>query len=244
MSKLAPITDPKQASFYDVVTSRRAVRRFTNTPISDEVLNACLDMAMLAPSSSNLQPWQFFVIESEQNRQKAIQYCMSQNAAKTANKLIVVVARTDTWRQNAKDNIKYYPIKPVPKPVQDYYGKLIPIAMTRGAMNVFAPAKWALTHATRQIKGAMVEPIYSADDLKNWALTSTALACQNLMLAFRAYGFDSCPMGGFDEPQLKKLLNLSEEQHICMVIAAGERDERGIYSEQYRFERERFIVKV
>jgi hypothetical protein len=29
-----------------------------------------------------------------------------------------------------------------------------------------------------------------------------------------------------------------------MVIAAGERDERGIYSEQYRFERERFIVKV
>ena len=27
-------------------------------------------------------------------------------------------------------------------------------------------------------------------------------------------------------------------------IAAGERDERGIYSEQYRFARERFIVEV
>lgn len=244
MSQLTPLADPKQASFYDVVTSRRAVRRFTKTPMSDEVLNACLDMAMLAPSSSNLQPWQFFVIKSTEKRQKVIQYCMSQNAAKTANKLIVVVARTDTWRQHAKDNLTYYPVKPVPKPVQDYYGKLIPLTMTRGVMNVFAPAKWALTQATRQVKGAMVEPIYDAEDLKNWALISTSLAAQNLMLALRAHGFDSCPMGGFDEPQLKKLLELNDEQHVCMVIAAGERDDGGIYSEQYRFERDRFIVKV
>lgn len=244
MSTLAPIADPRQVNFYDVITSRRAVRRFTQTPIPDDVLNACLDMAMLAPSSSNLQPWQLLVIESEDTRKKAVEYCMSQNAAKTANRLIVVVARTDTWRQNAKDNLKFYPVKPVPKPVQDYYGKLIPITMSRGAMNVFAPAKWAMTKAVRQVKGAMVEPIYNADDLKNWALISTSLACQNLMLAFRAYGFDSCPMGGFDEPQLKKLLGLTDEQHICMVIGAGERDERGIYSEQYRFERERFVKIV
>ena len=53
---------------------------------------------------------------------------MSQNAAKTANKLIVCVARSDTWRQNAQDNIKFYPVQPVPKAVKDYYGKLIPIA--------------------------------------------------------------------------------------------------------------------
>ncbi|MFW2176869.1 MULTISPECIES: nitroreductase family protein [unclassified Moraxella] len=244
MPTLSPIANPKQVSFHDVVTSRRAVRRFTDTPIPDNVLNACLDMAMLAPSSSNLQPWQFFVIDSKEKRQKANQYCMNQNACRTANRLIVVVARTDTWQQNAKDNINHYPVKPVPKAVKDYYGKLIPVTMTRGAMNVFAPAKWALTQAVRQVKGAMVEPIYNAEDLKNWALVSTSLACQNLMLAFRAYGFDSCPMGGFDEPQMKKLLGLNEHQHICMVIGAGERDERGIYSEQYRFERERFIKTV
>ncbi len=241
MSIITPIADPKQVNFYEVVSSRRAVRRFTDKDIPSNVLDACLDIAMLAPSSSNLQPWQFLVIESDDTRKKVVEYCMSQNAARTANKLIVVVARTDTWRQNAKDNLTYYPSSPVPKSVQDYYGKLIPIAMTRGTLNVFAPAKWAMAQAVRQVKGAMVEPMYNSEDLKNWALTSTALACQNLMLAFRAYGFDSCPMGGFDEPQLKKLLDLNDEQHICMVIAAGERDERGIYSKQYRFERERFI---
>jgi nitroreductase len=239
-----PMTNPCTTSFEDVVTSRRSVRRFTSTPISDDVLNACLDMAMLAPSSSNLQPWQFFVINSAPMREKAVQYCLNQNAAKTANRLIVVVARTDTWQQNAKDNITYYPIKPVPKPIKDYYSKIVPLSFVRGKMNVLSPAKWALTQAVRQVKGAMAEPMYNEADAKNWALISTSLAAQNLMLAFRAYGFDSCPMGGFDEIKMKQLLGLNEHQYICMVIAAGERDERGIYSEQYRFARERFIVEV
>lgn len=244
MTTLVPIADPKEVSFFDVVSSRRAVRRFTDKEIPQDVLDACLDMAMLAPSSSNLQPWQFFVIESKEKRQKTIQYCMSQNAAKTANKLIVVVARTDNWWQHSKDNITFYPNKPVPKVVKDYYTKLMPLSFARGKFNVLSPAKWVITQASRQIKGAMVELMYSEADVKNWALISTSLACENLMLAFRSYGFDSCPMGGFDEPQLKKLLGLNDEQYICMVIGAGERDERGIYSEQYRFERERFIKTV
>lgn len=238
------ITTPPTADFYDVLSSRRSVRRFTDKQISDDILTACLDMAMLAPNSSNLQPWQFFVIESEEKRKKTIKYCMGQNAARTANRLVVVVARTDTWQQNAKDNVRLYPTQPVPKVVKDYYQKLIPISLARGTFNVLSPAKWAITKAVRQVKGAMVEPMYNEHDAKNWALISTALACENLMLAFRAYGFDSCPMGGFDEPQMQKLLNLNEHQHICMIIAAGERDARGVYSAQYRFERERFVTTV
>ena len=31
-----------------------------------------------------------------------------------------------------------------------------------------------------------------------WAHKSTALACENLMLSLRAYGYDSCPMEGMD----------------------------------------------
>lgn len=238
------LANPSTMSFEEVVTSRRSVRRFTKTPISDEVLDACLDMAMLAPNSSNLQPWQFFVINSESMRQQAVKYCLNQNAAKTAKRLIVVVARTDTWQQHAKDNLTYYPIQPVPKPVQSYYSKLLPLSFVRGKMNVLAPAKWALTQTLRQVKGAMAEPMYSEADVKNWALISTALAAQNLMLAFRAHGFDTCPMGGFDDAKMRQLLGLNEHQYICMVIAAGERDNHGIYSEQYRFDRERFIVEV
>ncbi|ELA08146.1 nitroreductase [Moraxella macacae 0408225] len=238
------ITDPTQVNFYDVITSRRSVRRFTDTPIPNEVIDACLDMAMLAPNSSNLQPWAFYVIETPHVHQKVVKYCMNQNAARTAKCLIVCVARGDTWRQNSQDNIKYYPVKPVPKAVKNYYGKLMPFGFSLGKFNAFVPAKWALTQAVRQVRGAFIDPMYSQADVKNWALISTSLACQNLMLAFRSFGFDTCPMGGFDEGKLKKLLKLNEHQYVCMVLAVGERDSSGIYSEQYRFDKKRFVIKV
>lgn len=230
--------------FIDVVMSRRSVRRFTDKQIPDDVLNACLDIAMLAPNSSNLQPWEFYIIENPTKRAKAVEYCMSQNAATTANRLLAVVARSDTWSQHAKDILATYPIQPVPKAVDTYYSKLIPVEFTHGFMNVLSPAKHALVKATRQVKGAMKEPMYSQADIANWAVANTMLAAENLMLALRAYGFDSCPIGGFDEPQMKKLLGLGDNHHIAMMLACGERAETGLYAPQQRFNRERFIKTV
>ena len=48
-------------NFRKVVTSRRSVRKFTNKPIPQAVLDDCLDMALLAPCSSGLQQWSFML---------------------------------------------------------------------------------------------------------------------------------------------------------------------------------------
>src|SRR5262245_57808803 len=47
---------------YEAVTSRRAVRGFTDRPVSVEVLERVLSAAAWAPSGSNLQPWNIFVV--------------------------------------------------------------------------------------------------------------------------------------------------------------------------------------
>ena len=73
---------------------------------------------------------------------------------------------------------------------------------------------------------------------------TTALACENLVLALRAYGFDSCMMEGFDEPMVRELLDLNDQQYPVMVIGAGERAKDGVFFPQYRFDRELFIQKV
>lgn len=232
------------APFRAVVSSRRSVRLFRDTPIPADVLQDCLDMAMQAPNSSNLQPWQFLLIQTPDIRQQVVKLCMNQNAARTAAELIVIVARTDNWLQHSLDNVRFYPVQPVPKAVKQYYQVLMPISFARGPLNLLSPAKWALIHTLRQVKGPIKEPVYRATDAIEWAKSNTMLAAQNLMLALRAYGFDSCAMGGFDEPQLKQLLNLSDEQHVVMVLAAGERREDGIYSPQYRFPRDRFIQTI
>lgn len=51
-------------NFKKVIQSRRSVRKFTKKEIPAEVLDDCLDLALLAPNSSNLQPWTFYVVQN------------------------------------------------------------------------------------------------------------------------------------------------------------------------------------
>lgn len=47
---------------YEAVTSRRAVRGFTDRQVPNEVLERVLSAAAWAPSASNLQPWHAYVL--------------------------------------------------------------------------------------------------------------------------------------------------------------------------------------
>ncbi|SEH52955.1 Nitroreductase [Mycolicibacterium rutilum] len=47
---------------YDAVTSRRAVRGFTDEPVPMDALERVLAGAAWAPSGSNLQPWRIYVV--------------------------------------------------------------------------------------------------------------------------------------------------------------------------------------
>jgi len=47
---------------YEAVASRRAVREFTDRPVSKEVLERVLSAAAWSPSGSNLQPWNTYVV--------------------------------------------------------------------------------------------------------------------------------------------------------------------------------------
>ena len=243
-NKTAQRSNPHLDSFKAVVESRRSVKRFTDTPIPEEVLQDCLDMALLAPNSSNLQPWEFVVIKTPEIKEKAIKACLNQNAAKTSQAFIAIIARTDTWQEHAADVIKHWPTDPVPHIVKRYYTSLTKANFSLGPMNTLAPIKWAGVKMSRLTKGATSDAHYSRGTIKLWATKSTALAAQNLMLAFRAHGFDSCPMEGFDNEAMSKLLRLNKHQSIVMMLGAGERAENGIYHPQFRFERERFIKEV
>src|SRR5258708_18261272 len=47
---------------YEAVASRRAVRGFTDEPVSREVLERVLSAAAWSPSGSNIQPWYVYVL--------------------------------------------------------------------------------------------------------------------------------------------------------------------------------------
>ncbi|MGB3212097.1 MAG: nitroreductase family protein [Desulforhopalus sp.] len=49
--------------FIDVVRTRRSIRKYTDEPVPEEMIESVLRAAMAAPSAGNQQPWQFIVVK-------------------------------------------------------------------------------------------------------------------------------------------------------------------------------------
>ncbi len=230
-------------NFKLVLQSRRSVRKFTEKQIPNDILEQCLDLALLAPNSSNLQPWTFYIVQNQAKKTQLVKACLGQLAAKTAAELIVCVARTDRVNEMSKRNISEFPFPEVPPAVKKYY-KYIPYNYKTGYFNTLGNFKKVAFKIARSMNKQLPVTAFNPADAQLWAAKTTALACENFVLALRAYGFDSCMMEGFDEPMLRQILNLNDQQYPVMVIAAGERAKDGVFFPQYRFDRDLFIEKV
>ncbi len=52
--------------FTDLVEARRSVHDYADEPVDRDTVEAVVYEATLAPSSYNLQPWEFLLIRTEQ----------------------------------------------------------------------------------------------------------------------------------------------------------------------------------
>ena len=71
--------------YFDLVRKRRSVRKFINEKVPEEVTKTLKAAFLLAPNSSNLQPWEFYWVKDIKNKNSLINlrvFYKSQNAAK------------------------------------------------------------------------------------------------------------------------------------------------------------------
>jgi nitroreductase len=232
-------------AFAAVVESRRSVRRFTPEAIPDAVVERCLDLALLAPTSSNLQCWEFYRVVDPQKKREVVKACLSQPAAATAAELIVAVARVDTWKQNTRDikRILEDDVWEWPKSMHAYYRVVTRIAYDNGPLGALGPLKKALIATVGLVRPIPRGPTSRAE-VVTWAVKTSALACENLMLAFRAAGYDTCAMEGMDEKRIRATLGLDHDAIVTMVIGAGRRGPGGVYGPRIRLPRDRFVKTV
>ena len=240
----------KEKTVSEAVAYRRSVRLYTPEPLDDEKVKSCLELAALAPTSSNLQLWEFYHVTDENKKKEIAAACFNQSAAKTAQQLVVVVARRDLWSQRAKANLRYLskafesmenfdPKRQ--KMVMNYYGKLIPTLYS-----TFFGLKGWVVHLFAQVVG-LFRPMYRQtrkSDLRVVAHKSAGLAAQNFMLAMAAIDYDTCPMEGHDSLRVKKALSLGRGAEINMVIGCGKRDDKGVYGARFRVPFEEVYKKV
>ena len=220
---------------------RRSVRIFKKEDIDANKVRKCIINATLAPNSSNLQTWEFYHVTNKTVLNSITKACFNQNAAKTANQMVVFVVRKDLWRKRAKANIDFLNSvfdKKMGKNTEKnrklalkYYKVAIPTMYIS-----FFGILGLLRYIFFQIIG-IFRPIFREvrlSDLRIVSHKSTALAAQNFMISMTEIGYDTCPMEGSDTSRIKKILNLPSSAEINMVISCGIRDEKGIYTKRYR----------
>ena len=241
------------AALIAVMRQRRSVRAYLPERIPDSVLNACFDLAILAPTSHNLECWQMLDVRDSIKLVRLRHLCLDQPAALAAPHLIVVLARPDLWRLGRAKmlaQIEQAQADPtLPTALREFlplferkYRLQIPLIFEDGPLHLLAPIKRFFMWGLASFKPMMRGP-FGRHAQALWAIKTAALACENLMLALTAHGFDSCPMEGFDEPRVKQLFNLPKAAEIVMVIAAGRGAAGGVIP-QIRFSREHYIKRA
>ena len=228
-----------EKSVSDAIEYRRSVRVFCNEDIDSENVKKCLYNASLAPNSSNLQLWEFVHISDKKILKKLSKACFNQNAAKTANQLVVIVVRKDLWKKRAQWNIDLIKNQSKNNEISQkrlkqahvYYGKIIP-TLYSDFFGIFGIIK-SIIFQTIGLFRPTIRQVTSSDT-RIVAHKSAGLAAQNFMLSMSGIGYDTCPMEGSDTLKVKNILNLPHKSEINMVIGCGIRTKDGIYGDQLR----------
>ena len=96
-----------EKSVSEAIAYRRSVRVYDpEQPIETEVVKECIRQATLAPTSSNLQLWEFYHVTSVAAKKEMVSACLSQTASHV-QQFVVAVARKDKWKERAKANLDF-----------------------------------------------------------------------------------------------------------------------------------------
>ena len=238
-----------ETEFERVVRSRRSMRKYDQTAEYDpDIVRKSLELAMLSANSSNMQLWEFYRIRTPEALKKMTHFCLDQGTAKTANELVVIVARPDLAARSIKHNMDLvndpnsFEKESYRKRRRLYYGKVMPLFYSRDFLFLVSIIKKIVVTIV-----GLFRPIVREVTSINKKVTihkSIALAAQTFMLSVRSYGYDTCPMEGVDSYRIRKFLKLPRRAEVNMVISVGKGVPEGIWYPQSRLPYDLLVKEV
>ncbi|GGD76738.1 nitroreductase family protein [Paenibacillus nasutitermitis] len=190
---MSQLTNTPVLSTEEVIRQRHSVRQFKrDVTIPESVLNEILELAAAAPSSWNLQQWRFLVIREQAQKDIVMPIAYGQKQVSDASVVVIILG-------DLQANLTG----------QEVYDQKV--------------AAGEVTQQIRdnligQIDGAYQNPQIARDE----ANKNAGLVSMQLMLAAKAKGYDSVPMGGFDAAKLVETLNIPSRYFPVMMIPIGE----------------------
>ncbi|GEL08655.1 nitroreductase family protein [Salisediminibacterium halotolerans] len=178
---------------FQTMEERHSVRKYDpKAVITDEEIEDMLEKASTAPSSWNLQHWRFLVIDDEEKKQELLPIAYYQQQIVDSSVTVAILG--DLQANLEADTI-----------FQE--------AVDNGFM-------------TDEIKNTIVTQIHGAYEgetpfARDEAVLNASLAAMQLMLAAKAKGYDTCPMGGFQREPFIEAFNIPERYVPVMLLTIG-----------------------
>ncbi|ANU22521.1 nitroreductase family protein [Planococcus donghaensis] len=185
-------TFQKTNDFNDIMNNRRSIKQYDPTvKISREEMSQIIEQASTAPSSINMQPWRFVVIDTEEGKEK-IAPLASFNLEKVMSASAVIAIFADL------KNIEYG---------EEIYGKAVelgymPADVMRAQLDYFKPAYENAPY----------------DTMKDIIMLDTGLVSMQLMLVARAHGYGTNPIGGYDKENIAEVLDLDKDRYVPVML--------------------------
>ena len=188
----AEIEPPVERTVEDAVLSYHPVRSFESRDVSETLLLKILSLAQRSPSEWGVQPWRWLVLRTREQRERVFACTTGSPAILSAPVVIVACANTLEWQEAAST----------------FRGRVEAGRMTQEEHDEAMAALGRLCGENPQ-------------NAREFALRNTMLALTTLMIVAQGEGLATGPMGGFDEPRIKKVFELPEEWAVGAVCTIG-----------------------
>ena len=177
------------------IKERRSINFFEpGRDLPDGTIRDIVELAGLAPSSMNLQPWRVVVVKDPE-RKKALRKCaFDQPKTEDASAVLIIVADPGSLEANI-DRVLL-------KWVEMGYMVQDMVATYKG----------------------LAAKLYGTEESlqrKFFAVKNASLFAMSIMLAAREFGLETHPMDGFDENCVKREFNVPGDKIVPMLIAIG-----------------------
>lgn len=188
------------------IETRRSVRAFLDTPVPPELILRLLALAARAPSGTNTQPWQVHVVSGSARERLVAEACRA----------------FDDGRLAGRDD--YYP----QEFFEPYLSRRRKLGWEMyGLVGITKGDKTAMQRQTRrnfEFFGAPVGLMFTLHRDLGWGShVDVGMFMQNLMVAARGHGLDTCPQAAWREVEavVRQQLAISAEQILVCGMALG-----------------------
>lgn len=204
------IETPEQKIVDAAIMSRRSIRAFLPTPIAREDVEAILQVASRAPSGTNTQPWKVYVLTGEPKQR------LSERILSVHNDPVQLKQHTEEYN--------YYPVEWVSPYIDrrrkvgwDLYALLKLTRENKAGMH----AQHGRNYAFFDAPVGMVFTIDRIMQQGSWL--DYGMFLQNIMVAARGRGLDTCPQAAFTQFHriISEELQLPESEMVVCGMSLG-----------------------